>query len=122
MGGRSSKVPEPEDTITVKDPESGKVEKVDVQNMKQETRGICCLDRPPEVFLNHGDGQVAMGYKTKRRSRKTRKRRKKQNTRKRPKTLSRKNRKTHVRSKRRRRSRNTTKHRHKGGHGKKIKM
>ena len=88
MGGSSSKVPEPEDTITVKDPVSG--QKLYVQNMEQKKRGICCFERPPEVSLTNYDddngdgGLVAMGYKTKRRSRKTRKRRKKQKTRKRP--------------------------------------
>jgi hypothetical protein len=48
MGGSSSKVPEkvpkPEDTttITVKDPESGQLEELDVQNMEQKTRGQRC--------------------------------------------------------------------------------
>ena len=123
MGGRSSKVlkpevPKPEDTttVTVEDPESGKREEVlfeDVGQKQGTRRRECCYQRPPPggCLIDHSNSsQVGIGYKTKRRSRKTRKRRKKQKTRKRPKTLSRKNRKTHVRSKRRRRPRNTTKH------------
>lgn len=121
MGGRSSKGKnEDTTTVTVEDPESGESVEVLVQDVGNEElthrRNTCGL-RPcqPRGVSASGEAvgkysnQVALVYKTKRRSRKTRKRRKKHKTRKRPKTLSRKNRKTHVRSKRRRRSRNTTK-------------